>query len=521
MNLEELRQRIKTYSDFRPSNDEYNRELDDILNDAYRRVWSHKRWSFCTKDEWLQIYPILNFARTGARWSATDGEREVNFIGASVHVMNWRRDLYEGNIIELAGREYTILKVVSATQLIVDEPIRFTTGYTIGLLGNEDWSIKVRFYRLPIDCAEVLTIAQRDAPIGSGAKGRNTPPYGKVKQLAARRDAEWGLLQDYASAYAEFYVPVSPTIVDSAYKVDVEVIETQQPAPIGALTSNNYYEICWAFVSPDGFVGSLSQPKTVQIGTQSSGMVPVSFTLNVKFLTYDDKPVKADLSSYATGPYKKRRFEGLKKRLFYNANFNPATGERLGKPCWQEIRNGGATESVETAFADDPLEALDTDDDVAIAFQRSFAPGTAKWNWEGRTYHRIRPYPLIDTWDIEYPFVSMPDENNPASLPKNEDYFRRLQLIYYRRIEPLILPTDVPEMPLEFHDVIFRVAMSAVLYKNGDNVRAVAYERDANNALKEFAKRYLIQVDNDWRLGRFGVTDTYRSMYDTSSLRKI
>ena len=523
MNLAELRQRIKTYSDFRPTNEEYDRELDAIVNDAYRRAWSHKRWTFVTKDAWLECYPILNFARTGTKWSGVDGEREVDFVAGALPVLDWRKDIYEGNIIELAGREYTILKVVSDTKLIVDEPIRFQAGYTIDVNGNEDWAIKVRFYRLPIDCAEVLTLAQRDVPMGSGgAASRGQPPYGKIKQLNARRDAEFGLLQDYSSAWAEFYVPVSPTVVPSALKVDVEAVEENEPPPVGALPDNNYFEICWAFVSPDGFVGSLSESKTVKIGEQNfSPQTPKKWTLKVKFLTFDDKPVKADLTSYSTGPYKQRRWEGLKKRLFYNANFNRLTGERLGEPCWQEIRIGGPTEGTERAFADDPLEALDTDADIDIVFSRAFASGTSRWNWEGRVYQRIRPYPLIDTFDQEYPFVSMPDENNPATLPKNQDYFKRLQLIYYRRIEPLVLPTDVPEMPHEFHDVIFRLAMSVVLYKNGDNVRGSVYEREANTALKELAKRYLVQIDNDWQRGQFGMSSVYNSIYNPQSLRRL
>jgi len=519
MNLAELRNRIKNYSDYRPTNGEYDNELDDIINDAYRRVWSHKRWSFATTETWLSVYPILNFGRTGVKWSGVDGQRVINFLGGDLHVLEWASSTYEGNIIELAGREYTILKVVSTTQLILSEPLRLQSGYTIDITGNEDWFIKARYYRLPIDCAEILTLAQRDAPMGSGGTaGRGQPPYGKIMQLNARRDAELGLLVDYASAWAESYIPTSPTIVPSAFKTDVEVVQTDETPPIGRLNADEWYEICWAFVSPDGFVGSLSQPKLIQGGSVDTSLqTPTYYTLNVKFLTFDDKEVKADLSNYSSGPYRQRRFEGLKKRLFYNANLNPLTGERLGEPCWQEIRVGGATEATEPTTADDGLEALDTDATKTITWNRSFFPGTPRWNWSGRTYWRIRPYPMIDTWSQEYPYT-LTDSTTP---PRPADYFKRLQLIYYRRIEPLVLPTDVPELPHEFHDVIFRVAMSVVLFKNGDNVRGSIYEREANTALKELSKRYVIQVDMEWQRSQFYNNQAYRSPYNTQSLRKI
>lgn len=523
MNLKELRKRIKTYTDYAPENFAYDRDLDDIINDAYNRLWLSHRWTFATRDSWIEVFPDLSHNNTGLTCSFTDGQRLVDFgLGAEFNFIVHRRKFVEGNIIELFGREYTISKVIDDRRLAVTEPIRIvdTSGTSGEIEDYKEWRIKFRFYNLPKDCLDILGLAQRDAPTAARGSGGN-PPFGKIQQLSQRHDQEFGLRQDQTNPWATAYVPVTPTIVPSAFKLEHEWIDnSNNPHGITGDFDDNtdkFYEVAWAFVSPDGSVGSLSEPHMFE-RPSSSGTS--GFSLFLHFLTFDDKPVQspATTASYSTGTGLLRRFEGMRKRLFYNSNIDPSTGRRLGSPCWQQMITGTAQINTE----EDVLDTEDTDATATVTSYASFAPGTARWNWNGRMYNKIRPFPRISDESIQYDFVG--SVNNipvdPTVPARNADYFKRLEIIYHRSPQPLRLDTDTPELPHEGHHVVFQLALADVLRKNGDITSAREYERQAQIVIDEMARRFTIRQDNNWRLGKFGETGEWQP-YDFQSLRRI
>lgn len=135
MNLKQIREQIKNITDYSPDLQAYSNQIDSLINNSYLNLWRSKRWSFAQKNIFLDAYPDIDSARElgpdsvsapiTAAWN--DGQRLVTF-SADVFTLLEHKEVYEGNPIELEGREYTILQVLSTTTLTVTEPIRNTNG---------------------------------------------------------------------------------------------------------------------------------------------------------------------------------------------------------------------------------------------------------------------------------------------------------------------------------------------------------------------------------------------------------
>lgn len=518
MNLSELRRSIKNLSDYSPELIDYDNQLDDIINDAYNNVWRAKRWNFAETTFFQNIFPDLNQATADPTGTITasivDGQRNVVF-SAPIKILISQRDVWEGNILEVDSREYTIVKIISETELAVDEPIRTLDGAATKA-SIDDWVIKVRYYRLPEDCMEILSLAHRDVPTGSGG---SLPPYGKLLALSPRHEAELGLRQDYTANWAEAYIPISPIQVPNAEKQTVAFNQVAAESGLGDLVQGTWYEMAWAFQAPDGSVGPLSEPITFQIPTdaQNPGLFyNVSFT----FRTFDDKIVRSKNTTYAAGPGTQRPLEGLRKKLYYNQYFDPTNGVRLGRPLWRELVQGTQTNIagpvVNTNDIDNPITADDTQGSITIANKDSFDPGTRQYLEFDGQYLRYRLYPRPTQSDFTYNFTAV-----AVSSPlRNQEFFRRLELRYHRKPIPLIASTDTPEMPFEFHNVIVYRALDDLLMKNGDYQAASYYRKKYEEEVKKLEKRYVVFLDINYQKGRFGINND-RFILDYSSLRKL
>ena len=132
MDLKQIRKQIFNITDFSPELQAYANQMDELINEAYLKLWTSKRWNFAQKLSWLEAYPDINSEReTGGGSTITasynDGQRLVTF-SADVYTLVNKKDVYEGNIIQLQGREYTILQILSSTQL---------TTPAVSLIGSE------------------------------------------------------------------------------------------------------------------------------------------------------------------------------------------------------------------------------------------------------------------------------------------------------------------------------------------------------------------------------------------------
>lgn len=517
MDLRSLRASAKNVMDYSPELQAYSNQLDELINVAYKRLWTSKRWTFAQKLTWLEAYPDITSAREigagGLPITATysDGQRLVTF-SAPVYSLIDLKHVYEGNIIQLKGREYTILQILDNANLTTSEPIRLEGGVTT-INDDSDWIVKARFYTLPEDCIEILNLQHRDVPIGSGGNGNILPPYGKTIALLPRFEETMGLREDYTQTYAECYVPVPPHVVPPGEKLSAS-FSVAEGLGDGSLPKDTYFEICWSFISPDKQTGPLSD--SIIVNTPSAQGSPTYF-MNVNFLTWDKKPVESKNTVYNSGPGTARPLESLRKVLWYNSNFDPATGERLGLPRWQQIvvgvsAAGGGLSDVATQ--DDPILVADIDASVAIRNISSFDPGTKIYREYDGQHLRIRPYPRIDAWDQKYDHV-----NTAVDVPKRlKDYFRRLELRYYYKPLPLSAATDTPQIPYEFGQVIVNLVLEDLYNKCGNISLGQLYADKAAKTLKELEKRYVDRADINVIRGQFGVY-RYGPIFDQNSLR--
>jgi hypothetical protein len=516
MNLQDLRNKVKNITDYTPELQTYQDQVDDLINDAFYSLWTAKRWKFSQVQDFIKIYPDLNAGLTLKNASVQNGSRRVTFSGAVPMLLaevslgpfsnhdtaksyGSTGSAYEGEIFQSQGREYTILKVVSSQEIRLTEPFRGTTS-----VDDTTWIVKKRFYDLPEDCLELLNMSQRDIPAASGMR----PPFGKVNGLSKRREEDINLREDYTSQYAECYVDTPPINVPPAEKLK-EI--SQVYSADATIPANSYFEICWAFYYLGAKIGPLSEPLLLKSqGINPQG--PSTSTITLQFSTFDDKPIAAQAFALATD-IAPNKFEGLRKVLYYNSNFNPATGKRLGLPVWRAITFGAATGSEgATTDSHKPLIVDDEASQVVIQYINSFNGGNPRYvEWDG-SIPRIRPYPRINAWDFYNPAV--------AGTPKaDEEYFRRLEVRYMKKPLRMGLATDTPQMPYEFHQLIVYGVLEDIYNKSGNLDLATRYNKKIEKAIRGLEKRYIDSIDTTFTRGSFTVGTDGFPFYDPTSLK--
>jgi hypothetical protein len=208
MNVTSMINKIKNLMDYSPEFVQYSFQLQSIINDAYYEVWTKKRWNFATKEDLLWLQTDIDSdsdteynAGASITCSVTRDERKVifsNSIGRLGEV-----DIWEGQPIEINKQEYTISKVLSLSEVLLTTPYLGPTE-----TGITNFIIKKRFYTMPEDCLETLYLGYRDAPMTGGL-----PVYGKSTGLMPRRDETLNLRVDYATEYAEAYIPTPASLV--------------------------------------------------------------------------------------------------------------------------------------------------------------------------------------------------------------------------------------------------------------------------------------------------------------------
>lgn len=505
MNYNELINKVKAITDYSPDLASYNQQIGLLINDAYYALWTEKRWTFAIKQMFMDIWPdIVATQISGAVVSAqlTNNSRRVTFTGA-VHALDLPT-IWEGQIIEIDSRDYGILNVVSNTEIHLDQPFRGQNTIT-----NTNWKMKHRFYELPKDAIELLYIGHRDTP----AVGK-LPPYGASRGLLPRRDEDWNLREDYTSFFSETYIPVAAALIPPAETLSI----INGPNDSGTFGSGHSYEICWAFEGQGGKLGPLSESKIIK--TVTSFTDPAAIV--VSFETFDQNLVQAPV--FVPGSDQQiNQFEGLRKRIFFNQNFNPVTGLRLaGLPVWREVTLG--TTAVVPGIPgfsthDDPVRVVDTTYFYNIVDASQFGSGNKRYeDWEG-LHFRIRPYPRPIGSDFQYPFLAGTTE--PPFDVGTERLFRQWECRYYKKPAMLALQTDQPELPHEFHNLIVYKALADIFSKNDNFTQAATYQRKYEQEIKRLERRYVDQIDLSAVRGQFGLSSSQWAPYDYTSLRRL
>jgi len=497
-NLKSIRSKIKNITDYSPELQAYNDQLDELINDAYFSIWTEKRWTFGTKEYFFKFNPDILPTRdviapaTSVNANVTKGSRQVTF-SAPIDRLTPR---WEGQPIEIQSLEYIISKVVSSTQILLDKVFLGTTN-----TDDVSWAIKFRWYDLPPDSIELLSLAHRDIPFTNGGAGL-FPPYGKLIGLAPRKEEELNLRMDYKASYAEAYIWSPSYFVLEGQKTGV----ASNSVEANGFPAGTSLEVCWAFVKDDK-VGALSEPQTVKFGEQGT------FSLTINFLTWDDQPVVAD--SFQTFDRRPSQFEGYKKIVFWNQNFNRTTGERLGLPIWKVFNNpGGSATRNQSAFIDSVF-APDTSSSVVISNFNQIDPGNIQYIEYDGQHNRIRPYPRVDAWDTE-----ITQQNANATFSKvHQDFLREGVARYYYKPPALGFQTDSPQMPNEFHQLISYKVLQTLYDKVGQLSNSEVYRRRIEDEIKDLQKRYCDHIDSNFQRGQFQMSSGRNFYYDYASLR--
>lgn len=470
MNLKALREKVKNITDYSPELQVFNDQIDELLNDAFYELWTTKRWTFATKLTHLSLHTDITpqtdtekVAPNNVNASVAFGSRSVTFSGVMKRLAYV--DIWEGQPIEIQTREYTISKVISGNSILLDRPFEGTTD-----TDDTTWKIKKRYYDLPEDCLELLYLGYRDEPYNA------IPVRGKSQGLLPRREEDFNLRVDLAMGYAEAYIPTPSINIPAA-----EVIKTETSG--GGSIPNGYYELCWAFVK-DGKVGPLSEPKTHQIDQEGG-----TGSIGVTFQGWDDLVIQAD--AFSAGDTQPTQWEGYRKRLYWNKNVDRATGERLGLPCWLTVTNGG-TRGLASYLQ--PVIADDTVSTVTLTDINQFDNGSDRYVERDGLHQEIRLYPRPIGYDTKKVITGEDAETI---------YFRQMVMRYLRKPQDILLQTDSPEIPVEFHQLIVYKALEQIYLKMGQSGLSNTYSGKYDKAIKQLERRYVDKIDVAPRRGQF------------------
>lgn len=509
MNLKALQEKVKNLVDYSPDLAAFNDQMDALINDAYLSIWGAKRWNFAQKSSYLYFQPDIlpNRDKTvggpDITASVQKGSRQVVFSQLISRLQE--KPLWEGTIFFADGVEYIISKVLA------DDTILLTSVY-LGDTSNTlaSWQIKKRYYSLPQDCLELLNLSHRDAPLSSGASAGTFPPRGKAVAISPRRDEELNLREDWKAAWAEAFIWSQPKNIPPGEKL---TLTSAVAADNNGFPAGSSLEVCWCF-EKDGRFGPLSTPTTITFPTGENA--PVTYILQANFISWDDQPIFAD--AYQTKDTAPTQYEGYRKVVFWNSNFNRTTGERLGLPAWKHFNIAGLNRNATNYL--NPIIVDDVFSSVQIPYFASIDPGNSRYIEIDGQHLQIRPYPRVDAWDKAIIEITA-SVNYSAVIRK---YLRAAEMRYFFKPPLLAEQTDSPLFPYEFHQLIVYKVLEEVYLKLGNAQMATLYTRKMEKDMKDLEKRYVDHIDTSFVRGRFAIglpSGESFAPYDWQSLRKV
>ena len=163
----------------------------------------------------------------------------------------------------------------------------------------------------------------------------------------------------------------------------------------------------------------------------------------------------------------------------------------------------------------DELVVADTAGNVEILNTNQLDNGSKRYIEIDGLHQRIRPYPRVNGYDFEVEQVT-----NGAEIIVYHDYVREGVIRYLEKPKDLLLSTDVPKMPFEFHQLIVYKALEDIYLKLGQQGLATTYERKYMKEVNGLAKRYVDKIDQRVVRGRFHMAYG-KPTYDGSTLRRL
>jgi hypothetical protein len=159
MNLREIREYIANITDYDPNvNKDYSAQVDNVINETYRMLFSEKPFTFAQKEVKIPIYTDAEYTASGF----TGIIAGLTKITIQPSVPDW----VEGNIIEIDGVEHHVIYKASAIDIYIEGSFAFIA---------QPVKFKQRFIRLPKDCVSILQVGKRSMSIAPTAVGRYIP----------------------------------------------------------------------------------------------------------------------------------------------------------------------------------------------------------------------------------------------------------------------------------------------------------------------------------------------------------
>jgi hypothetical protein len=290
-----------------------------------------------------------------------------------------------------------------------------------------------------------------------------------------------------------------------------KLLELPTTVPIaGTLTTGTWFEFAWCFRTNGNLYGPLSEPLTVQAkAVEGAGNKAV---MNLRTITHDNQIVITPAYSNVVDK-QPNVWEGLKKILWTNVNFDHTTGKRLGLPKWVMVTSNG---QIVNHNDHNPKVLDDEESDWSIAFIAQLSAGNKKYIEIDGHHHIVRPYPRINSYDALYPWALYDAEATTAP----EEYFKQLEVRYLYKAQDLCQITDSPEMPYDLHDLIVYKALEDYFIKKGNANLAQMYRQRFENDIIAAEKKYVERLDvNHQRALLFGA-GRGRSLFASTNIKR-
>jgi hypothetical protein len=183
--LKAMREFVANILDYEPSNAKYKTEVDQMLNEADRRVCSEKPWPWINKQ--VQVTARQDVSATV---TFTNGSAVIT-TAAAFFDFAWMA----GQIISDGTTELEIAWISTTTQA-------YLTNAYVGTTGAKTATVINRYLDLPADCVAVLNVFKRSESI--------TPSDPGMLDSLARYEDEWYNLPLGEINMPKYWVPYDP-----------------------------------------------------------------------------------------------------------------------------------------------------------------------------------------------------------------------------------------------------------------------------------------------------------------------
>lgn len=500
ISLETIRQRVKSQTSHYATTQNYNTELDELINANHQSIWNSMPWVFTYREAQLSIRPDITSTTTTV--SVEDMSRRVTF-SSPVRELGYEfyHSTYDGQVIELDGRDYYIQEVRTADEIMLSEPYRGTA-----LVASSNWKIKHPYYVLPSDCQRLIGWSQEDKPIlsGSNSKSRFLP----VTQQS------YHFPHTNVSTTASHLFRVDNLAIPAGEKLSISYSSTPNS---NALPLGRWNEFAWSFKYRDQY-GPLSQ----SLVTKATGGSYV--TAVITCIDTHGKQIKVPSRADELRPYP-NSWEGLKKVLWFNANINPdatsANSVRTGLPCWKPVMDFQPSPGDENEWRQLEIDSYTSTFSISYedclnhsANTNILRPAASNLappsRWRAHDIQQVRPYPRISEGDITYSYSA--DPIGPKEL------FKKVIIRYIGRPEELTLSTDPISLPDDVVDVLVYKVLVDIFNKKGDPNMATFYEVKYKNELEAMKRNHLSVVTEDIYMGWWGYSAKNTSLWCPTSI---